>query len=124
MVLKSRNTIQKEIMNSEIKKFEEFFSAEELFEKVKLKDENIGIATVYRFLKKLRDENDINSFICHKKQVYSINKSSHCHFVCEKCGVHNHFKVENIDFLSSKINGKVKEFSLEVKGICKNCQGL
>ena len=121
MVLKSRNTIQKEIIAEEINKFSEFFSAEDLYKKVSLKDQKVSIPTIYRYLKSLREKEDINSFICCGSQVYSKKQTSHCHFICDKCGDHIHFKVDNIDFLKNKRIDKVRNFSIDINGICDKC---
>ena len=119
--MKTRNTKQKETINKEINKLKTFFTAEELFKKVKLIDKNIGLATIYRFLKKLRKEGDIFSYTCDGKLVYSIENKSHCHFICEETGKIIHFDVDSLDFLKNKIPGSITSFQIEVKGKCEKC---
>lgn len=114
-----RTTKQKEIIQKELNKINTFFSAEELHEKVKNKE--ICLATVYRFLKEMRDNSQIYSYICDRKTIYSKENKSHCHFICEESGKIIHFEVNNIDFLKNKIPGKITSFQLEVKGICNDC---
>lgn len=121
MALKSRNTIQKEFIADEIIKFTEFFSAEDLYKKVSIKDKKVSIATIYRYLKTLRDKEEINSFVCCGSQVYSKKQSSHCHFICDKCGEHIHFKIDNIDFLKNQKIDRVRSFSIELNGVCDKC---
>jgi Fe2+ or Zn2+ uptake regulation protein len=85
------------------------------------KDDRIGIATVYRFLKNLKENNKIFSYTCNRRKIYSKRNTSHCHFVCEKSGKVIHFDVESLDFLKDKIPGTVNSFQIEVKGTCREC---
>jgi Fur family transcriptional regulator, ferric uptake regulator len=119
--MKTRNTKQKEIINREISKFKTFFTAEDLYEKVKSIDKNIGLATVYRFLKSMREVGEIFSYTCKGKLVYSKENRSHCHFVCEETGKVIHFSINSLDFLKDKIPGSITSFQIEVKGICDKC---
>ncbi len=119
--MKTRNTKQKEIINKEINKFKTFFTAEDLYEKVKVVDKNIGLATIYRFLKTLRKNSNIFFYTCDSKSVYSKENRSHCHFVCEKTGKVIHFNIDSLDFLKDKIPGSISSFQIEVRGICTKC---
>jgi Fe2+ or Zn2+ uptake regulation protein len=121
MARQSRNTKQKELLLNLLNEMETFFSADDLLIKANKKDKKIGIATVYRFLSDLRKNFLVNSYLCNKKMVYSKEKS-HCHFICEKTNKTIHFEIDNIDFLKSKIPGKIKSFQLEIRGICDNCK--
>jgi len=122
MAKQSRATKQKEVISKELEKIKSFFSADELYHEVKKKDENIGIATVYRFLKDASEKKELYSYTCNRKTVYSKGKKSHCHYECENSGEVIHFDIDNIDFLKGKIPGTITSFQLEVKGICKNCK--
>ena len=121
MPRKSRNTKQKEIISEEIEKMDGFFTAEELFNNAKKINPEMGIATIYRFLKEIKRKKNINSYICDGKNVYSRDKKSHCHFVCEKTGRVIHFDVDSLDFLKNKIPGSITSFQIEVKGKCNEC---
>lgn len=119
-MVKSRSTRQKEIMDSQRVLIKTFFTAEGLYEKINRIDSKIGIATVYRYLKTLRNNNEVYTYSCDGKSIYSNNRSNHCHFICEETNKIIHFNVDNIDFLKNKIPGEITSFSLEVRGICKN----
>jgi Fur family ferric uptake transcriptional regulator len=121
MVKKSRKTKQKELIQSEISTFTSLFTADELFDKIKKKDNTIGIATVYRFLKDLRKKKELHSYICERRMIYSREKNNHCHFICQKCDTITHFNIEKIDFLKSKIKGEICHFQIDVYGVCDNC---
>ncbi len=119
--MKARNTKQKEIINKEISRFKTFFTAEDLYEKVKAIDKDIGLATIYRFLKALRKDGSIFSYTCDGRLVYSKDNKSHCHFVCEETGKVIHFDINSLDFLKDKIPGSITSFQIEVRGICNKC---
>ena len=57
MKRKYRNTRQKELIEQIINSMNSFFTAEDIHKLTKKKDEDIGIATIYRFLKALKNEN-------------------------------------------------------------------
>jgi len=115
---KSRYTRQKEIIQEKIHSLKSFFTAEELHEKIS--DEKIGIATVYRYLKELREQMKIFFYACDNKLIYSTQNKSHCHYVCEKTGKIKHIQIDNLDFLKNKIPGSITSFQIEVKGVCDN----
>jgi len=121
MERKSRNTKQKELLNEEVKKFNSFFTAEELLIRSKKKDSHLGIATIYRFLSDLTDKSKLHSYICNRKTIYSSQDNSHCHFTCKKCGKIEHIKVNSLDFIKNKINGQICHFQIDVTGLCKEC---
>jgi len=118
----SRKTKQKELLWQEIQKHRTFFSAEELYGKMKKKDPALGIATVYRFLNELRKEKKIFCYSCNRCHIYSTNNKSHCHFICEETGKVIHFDIDTLDFLKKKIPGSIISFQIEVKGICHDCK--
>jgi len=123
--MKTRNTRQKEILQQEGAKFKEFFTAEDLLKKAKQKDDTLGIATIYRFLKEKKKQNKIFSYMCNRKTIYSNKETNHCHYICEKTGRIIHFNLSNIDFLKeikSKIPGSIGSIQIEIKGICDECK--
>jgi len=118
----SRKTKQKELVLEVIKKFKTFFTAEDLYDKVKKCNKDIGLATIYRVLNKLRNEGEIYSYKCNNRLIYSQDHRSHCHFICEETGKVIHFDIDSLDFLKNKIPGTISSFQIEVKGICKKCK--
>jgi len=124
MKRKSRKTKQKELIERITLSMNSFFTAEEIYKLAKKKDDKLGMATVYRFLNSLKKENKIYSYICDRKTLYSKEKSSHCHYTCEKTGRVIHFEINNIDFLKKvkeSIPGSISSFQLEVRGVCDSC---
>jgi len=121
-MVKKRNTRQKEIIQKELNKIGTFFTAEELHLLVKKKDTEVGIATIYRFLKETAKKEHLHSYECNRRKIYSTKTDNHCHFVCEKCGKIEHFNIAKIEFLKDKINGDVCHFQINVHGICTKCK--
>lgn len=120
----SRKTKQKQLLQEIIEKKSSFFSADELYEEISKENSKIGIATIYRYLKDLREQNKIYSFVCDRNIIYSTKNRAHCHFTCEKCGTVKHFSMEKIDSIVYSSPGKVSSFSLEISGICDSCDNL
>lgn len=114
-----RKTRQQMILIETLAKIDSFFSAEEMQKKVDKSE--ISLATIYRFLNKLEEENEIFSYICDRKKIYSKEDKSHCHFICEETGKIIHFSIGNIDFIKDKIPGRIRSFQLEVRGVCEKC---
>ncbi len=118
-MVESRQTRQKRILEESVSSFKSNFNAEQLLEKVNKQDKKIGIATIYRFLKDLRLKNNIFSYQCEGKTIYSNTKKTHCHFIDEESGKTLHFDIENLDFLKGKIKGEINSISIEVRGNLK-----
>jgi|SRR3989344_4382832 len=119
--MKQRKTKQKETLEKELSYFNAFFTAEDLHQKAKKKDISIGIATVYRFLQNIRKKQQLHSYTCERRIIYS-KKSNHCHYICQKCGKQTHINIESIDFIKRKVEGTLCHFQIDIHGICKNCQ--
>ena len=118
----TRKTDQKNFIEEEIKNLRSFFDAEELYKKVSKKNKKIGIATVYRFLKKLTEEGKIHSYSCDRKIIYSSNVKNHCHFICENCGNIKHINLKRLDFIQNEIKEDICHFQIDVTGICEKCK--
>lgn len=119
-MVKKRNTRQKEIIEKELNNINSFFTAEELHQLIKKIHNDIGIATIYRFLKEMKKEGKLYSYVCDRKTTYSKDHKSHCHFICEKTGKITHFEIDSLDFLKDKIPGSIKSYQIEIRGECKN----
>lgn len=118
----TRKTNQKKVIEEEIKNLRSFFDAEKLYIQVSKKNKKIGIATVYRFLKKLAEEGKIHSYSCNRKIIYSSNARSHCHFICENCGDTKHINLKKLDFMQKEIKGSICHFQIDITGLCEKCQ--
>lgn len=118
--MKSRHTQQKQLLHEATQNMTTFFDADELLNKVQ--HHKISKATIYRFLAEATKEGTLYSHICDRRNIYSKDNTTHCHFVCEKTGTITHFKLDSLDFLKDKIPGKISSVSIEIKGICEDCK--
>lgn len=109
-----RITKQKEILEEALSSIRSFFNAQELHDTVK--DEDISLATVYRFLKEEMQAGHLYTYTCDRRTIYSKGQQSHCHFIDEETGEVTHFTIDNIDFLKDKLPGTITSFQLEVTG--------
>lgn len=117
----SRTTHQKKLIQEEINRFENFFSTEELHERLSKKDKNIGIATIYRYLKNEKEKRNLHSFKCENKQIYSKTNNIHAHFICQKCNKITHFELKDISVIKQNVKGSICHLNLEVHGLCDKC---
>lgn len=96
---------------------------ESIFAEVRKKLPDIGIATVYRNLRRLVADGLVNTLETTKDCVhYDADVSNHAHFVCEKCG-----KIKDL-FIASPMSDAVEQLGYEVKreklifyGVCPEC---
>lgn len=117
---RSRTTRQYEVLTSATKQLDSFFDAQQLLELAN-QSEEISQATVYRFLKDQVSQNKLFEYRCEGSRVFTTQKRSHCHFICENTGKVIHFDVDSLDFLQDKIPGQITSFQIEVRGVCDDC---
>jgi len=104
-------------------------SAEWIYEQVKKEIPNIGLATVYRNLRILKESGEVSEIHTSKDITrFDSNTSTHYHFCCDRCG-----KVidldESIDTtiearIAKKTGLRVTRHHLELGGVCLECQKL
>ncbi len=119
-----RNTSQKQIVFSALEILGHATS-EELIEWINSKYENISLATIYRNLTVLLEDEIIKKVKVGKVDVYETKKAKHYHYQCTKCG-------SIIDILPSELpysldikkvhNENVCECDLVLYGTCHNCK--
>lgn len=109
---------------------EKHLSAEEIFELVKIKYPQIGLATVYRtiaILEKMKLLQRINlDDGCIRYQLADPNeKHEHHHLICESCGLVVDMQEDLLEDLEKKVmqkNGfKVNNHRLKLFGLCGRC---
>ncbi len=122
---------QREIIISSLKNRKDHPTAEELFLDLKKSMPEIGIATVYRNLQSLCQNDEIIK-IKTKSGVdrYDGNIKPHIHFECLKCGKVSDISLEDEQInkldndmkkLANEIGAHQEEFSIIISGVCKNC---
>ncbi len=99
-----------------------------------MKDQKLGLATIYRNLDIFRKLGIIRSIAFDNKQYYELNmfsnKKLHLHFYCKSCKTIIESKDSEIvqsllkqkDFVENSYESIVDEISIVMKGICKDCR--
>ncbi len=102
---------------------------EELYDIVHKKDSSIGLATVYRTVNMLYELRLVAKLdLLDARDRYEIIKSKHFHhhLVCDECSkiieVQHDLLDELENMITKEIGFMIKNHSLKVNGICKECQ--
>ncbi|MEA2091331.1 MAG: Fur family transcriptional regulator [Campylobacterota bacterium] len=123
-------TIQREVILETLYNSDEHLTPESLHHLIqeKFSDLKTGIATVYRTLSLLEDSNMVTSlsFGAQGKKYELGAKNHHDHLICTECGSIIEFVDEQIEarqqHIAKELGFKMKDHSMQIYGICKNCQ--
>lgn len=123
-------TIQREAILDTLYNSDEHLTPESLHHLIQDKYPNLntGIATVYRTLALLEDSNIVTSlsFGASGKKYELGAKNHHDHMICTECGNITEFVDEEIEerqqSISDSLGFKMSDHSMQIYGICKNCQ--
>ena len=121
-----RKTVQRSIIETELKSLANHPTAEEVYIAVHKKHPSIGKATVYRTLSKMAED---GSALCVKinngANHFDHQTHPHFHVRCTKCG-----RVDDVDAnvpedIVASVNNKssynISGYSLQFDGICPAC---
>ncbi|HMA69437.1 MAG TPA: transcriptional repressor, partial [Candidatus Mcinerneyibacterium sp.] len=109
----------------------EYYSAKKIHEK--LKKYNIGIATIYRNLDLMENENILTSIKIDGVSKYRLFDSIHQHhLICDKCGRIIDIREDCVDnikkmveefskFLENKYEFNLTQHNLDFIGLCREC---
>ena len=103
-------------------------TAQELFEKVSIKDSSVGFATVYRFLRDLAAHELVTEVrMGGQASRYELTpKEHHDHLTCTKCGKICEFENQKIEDLQAEVarhfGFQLTGHVLELFGVCPSCQ--
>jgi Fur family transcriptional regulator, ferric uptake regulator len=123
-------TIQREVILEMLYNSDEHLTPESLHHLIQQKhpELNTGIATVYRTLSLLEDSDMVTSlsFGAQGKKYELGAKDHHDHIICTSCGNITEFVDEQIELRQKEISESLgfimQEHSMQIYGICKNCQ--
>ena len=101
-------------------------TAEELYDYVKRMEYTIGIATVYRNLKKLVEIDILRELNLEKQGVrYDLAAHEHYHFICDNCGSIKNFVIPELvaidKAVEQQVQGTLTYKDLIFHGICAHC---
>ncbi len=104
-------------------------SAEELFQRAREKQPNVGFATVYRTLKHLTLcglARELDFGEGRVKYETEFNRQHHDHMVCTSCGVYIEFLNPQIEELQEQVSRKhgfkITSHRMQLYGLCQKCQ--
>jgi len=123
-------TIQREVILETLYNSDEHLTPESLHHLIQEKypDLKTGIATVYRTLALLEESNMVTSlsFGAQGKKYELGAKEHHDHLICTECGTITEFVDEEIEarqhLITKELGFKMSDHSMQIYGICKNCQ--
>ena len=123
-------TIQREVILETLYNSDEHLTPEALHHLIQERhpDLNTGIATVYRTLALLEESNVVTSlsFGAQGKKYELGAKEHHDHLICTKCGVITEFVDGEIEArqhaITDQLGFKMSDHSMQIYGICSNCQ--
>ncbi|MGE0527208.1 MAG: Fur family transcriptional regulator, partial [Bdellovibrionales bacterium] len=102
--------------------------AQEVFETVNAKYPEIGFATVYRFLRKMAEQNMVTEVRMGGLPArYELTpRRHHDHLTCVECGLIVEFESQQIENLQEQVaqahNFRLTHHVLELYGVCPRCQ--
>lgn len=103
-------------------------TAQEVFEIVLSKDNTVGFATVYRFLRKLTESSYVTEVRMGGLPArYELTpRQHHDHMTCTHCGKISEFENDEIELLQQRVaeglGFQLTHHVLELYGICPDCQ--
>ena len=108
---------------------ESHLSADDIHSSLIAKDENIGLATIYRVLTQLEEAGLIERrHFDDNSSSYEIKKKHHDHLICKVCGKIVEFTDNELETLQEKIskeyNSQLDTHVMTLFGVCSdgNCQ--
>jgi Fur family ferric uptake transcriptional regulator len=123
-----RRTSQRDEILREITLCGGHITADELYERIKKKNPNIGFATISRNLKLLCEAGILEEIKIgvQKARFELTSRGHHDHLICVRCGRFIEIfsnKIESLQEELAKENGfKIIRHRLDIFGICKDCQ--
>lgn len=119
---------QRELILNSLQSRSDHPTAETLYMDLKKEMPQIGIATVYRNLAGLCEDNSVLKITGTDKDRFDGNIQKHYHFICDNCKeIYDMFlqKKEMIvlEEMLKNISGNSEDNKITVNGICKKCKG-
>lgn len=104
-------------------------SAEELYQKSKEKQSNVGFATVYRTLKHMTQcglARELDFGDGRIQYEPDLDRKHHDHMICTSCGIYIEFLNPQIEELQEQVSRKhgfkITSHRMQLYGLCQKCQ--
>lgn len=123
---------RKAILEVVSEKFGEHLSSEEIYDLVKVKNPEIGLATVYRTVQLLVELDVLSKlnlddgFVRYEMNDHDGDQHHHHHLICSECGRIDEVREDLLESIEAEIERKyefqIKDHKLKFFGLCKSCQ--
>jgi Fur family ferric uptake transcriptional regulator len=110
----------------------EHLSSEEIYDYVKVKYPEIGLATVYRTVQLLVELDVLSKlnlddgFVRYELNDHDEHEHNHHHLICSECGSISEVREDLLENIESEIERKyefqIKDHKLKFFGLCKSCK--
>ena len=122
-------TAQRELILETFLSSRGHISAEELFQKARIKQPHVGFATVYRTLKHLGHcglARELDFGDGRVQYEPEFNRQHHDHMICTQCGAYIEFLNPQIEELQEQVSRKhgfkITSHRMQLYGLCQKCQ--
>ena len=123
-----RMTRQRQAVLDELRRIDDFRSAQQVFEDLREDGHRVGLATVYRNLQGLASEGDVDVLrAVDGENLYRLctNRGHHHHLVCRQCGHAEEIALSEIEAWVTEVarqHGYTQvDHSMELFGLCATC---
>lgn len=123
-----RLTVQRRLILEVLEESKGHLDAEALHDRVKARDPNISLATVYRTLAVLEDMERVKKHNLGEDHSHyeAVRDGSHYHFACLGCGKVIEFDAPEVARVAHRLgeqeNVQVTDVHLSLSGYCAPCQ--
>ncbi len=126
---KRKNSLRREKILQVLRSSKEHPTADWIYEQLKQEFPNLSLGTVYRNLKILEEEGEIQSI--HGGSTYDrydADLESHHHVICEHCGcvmdIETEIDQDLFDTAEKQTGFKIKPSQITLYGLCPKCRKL
>lgn len=123
-----RMTKQRQAVFAELARVPDFRSAQQIFDALKAHGDKVGLATVYRNLQTLAEDERVDVLRSHDGEaLYRLCGSAHHHhhLVCRECGRAEEIEQDAIEAWVNEVGAahgfSDVEHSMELFGLCDTC---
>ena len=123
-----RMTKQRQAVFAELARVPDFRSAQQIFDALKAHGDKVGLATVYRNLQTLAEDERVDVLRSHDGEaLYRLCGSAHQHhhLVCRECGRAEEIEQDAIEAWVNEVGAahgfSDVEHSMELFGLCDTC---
>jgi Fur family transcriptional regulator, ferric uptake regulator len=125
--MKSQRTRSQERIVKLLKSLNSAISAQDLYIELRNREQNMGLATVYRSLETLKLQGQVKVRILpNGESLYSSVQQDRHHFTCVNCGISTPIDECPVHSLENELENslrfKVYYHTLEFFGLCDKCQ--